>query len=264
MGYLLHAHSKRVNLRKFQSVAVYLFPVLNATIMLKLLKKLFLLMPIFLGIALLNYREDPAGIFKEAERNMAEILLSGRNVANLKDWDERLCNKYVIEKDQLERKVLILGSSRSYEMRDVILFGKPFRKFFNHSMGGATIEDHIAIYELCHARRLKPRLVVLNLDVWMLNIDNGQKRWQSLKPEYDAASLRLGLPFERGGVFSFKWRKWLEMFSPAYFQRSLHELIKNQLVQDRTRKTNYYATDEDIVEVAPFAEHSFSLANLGE
>lgn len=140
--------------------------------------------------ATLSYIEDPGGAFSDNtyEGGIANILLSGHNVANVKNYDERLLQKDVIKNDRRKIDVIVLGSSRSMQLRSSEFSGQTF---FNHGVSGASIEDHIAILDLYQEKGTIPKTIIIGVDPWILNANNNQNRWTSLKQEYQNGIARI-------------------------------------------------------------------------
>jgi len=197
---------------------------------------------------LVNYIGDPAHLFsgEEYERGIAEILLTGTNVANMSDYNERLLQKFYISGLTQPKDIIVLGSSRSMQLSSSLF---PGRTFFNNSVSGASIEDYLAIDELYEQRHIRPSMVILGLDPWILNRNNDQTRWKSLEKEYWAWLKRAGLPVQSQGIFqsgNLLPGKYLEIISPAYFRASLRA-IANQIEKPDTQ-TSYYPTNEMIAD----------------
>jgi hypothetical protein len=64
--------------------------------------------------------------------------------------------------------------------------------FFNHGVSGATIEDDIAILELYLENGPAPRTIIIDVDPWILNANNRQMSWMTLKGEYENGTRRIG------------------------------------------------------------------------
>lgn len=82
--------------------------------------KQFLIKTIFISILILgtlisvNYFGDAARLFSVGyEKRIADIILSGINVTNISNYDERLFQKELITSMEHSPDVVILGSSRT-------------------------------------------------------------------------------------------------------------------------------------------------------
>ena len=56
----------------------------------------------------------------------------------------------------------------------------------NLGVSGATVEDHVALLDLA-TTKFNPKTLIIGTDPWIFNSASGQKRWQSLKTEYENA-----------------------------------------------------------------------------
>lgn len=208
----------------------------------KFLMRLTLLLPILLIISALNFMVDPANIFggQKIEKKIAEHLLNGSNVGNATDFDERLLQKFYIESLKETKDVVVLGSSRSLQIRSVLF---PDKKFFNNSVSWGVLEDYISVYEMYEVKGYKPEVIVLGLDPWIFNKNNGISSWKAIGNYYtrfnegDNSFYNKNL---RGLVF--KIQRYSEIFSPSYFQGSLTFLAKN--INKRNQSNQIYPTDK--------------------
>jgi len=210
--------------------------------MTKLLKKILLLLPIPAVVFATTWMADPANIKDDDsfETGVASILLSGKNVANLVNYNERKLQKYIILGLLKPPEVIVLGSSRSMGINSDIF---PNILFLNNSVSGASIEDYIGIFNLYRIRGLKPKLVIISLDPWILNRYNGQDRWKYLSDEFFEMENILGFHSTHSTSvqekFLYKIHIYEEFLSPEYFQQSCIYLIQKK----RAGKI-YWATDK--------------------
>lgn len=250
----------------------------------QLVYKILAFVPLGIFMVLVSYFNDPAHLFRNGiasntasspeivsdEAEIAKILLSGSNVANVGFRDGRLLQKYYIEGLTHRKDVIVMGSSRAMQITPDYLFRQPIPSFFNHGVPKCSIQDYLAIYELYCAKKFKPRIVVLELPPWILNHNNGLVQWQSLQSEYQAARVRLGLqtaiseahtstsddaaptPKEPRSETSSQApvqaslarRKYLELLSPAYYQRSFQAGLIALLDPSASKK--YYSTAKTV------------------
>lgn len=134
-------------------------------------------------VAGVNYHYDPANLFGDRtyEAGIARLLSEGKNVANINDYDERLVQKFFVERLNSRRDVLVLGSSRSMNIGPDLF---PGMTFYNASVSGATLEDYYATLQMFRERDLLPQTLILGVDPWVFNRNSEQTRWKSLEPEY--------------------------------------------------------------------------------
>ena len=150
---------------------------------------------------------------------LAEGILSGSNVTNVSDYNERLLQRYIVTQTKLCPEILVIGSSRTMELNSEYFPGKTF---FNNSVSGAGIEDLVAVYELYDQKKCYPKNVIIGLDPWTLNKNNGQTRWKSLLKEYNTFLREAGkdtvAPEEKDNIY-------MQLISPSYFNGSLNALL---------------------------------------
>jgi len=149
----------------------------------KFIKKLIFLLPILCVIIGFNYFIDPANIFRSEKyyKEVVGVLLKGKNVANIMNYDERLLQKEYINGISKRKEIFVLGSSRVMQISSSVF---PGHSFLNNGVSGASIEDDMAIYWMYRKKGFIPSIVVLGLDPWLLNKNNGQGRYESIIREY--------------------------------------------------------------------------------
>lgn len=177
---------------------------------------------IFSAITLLflisvNYWGDAAKIFHPAyEKKIAKIIFQNQNVTNISNYDERILQKELINGLQTNPDVLILGSSRAMLINSTFFKEK---KVINNSVSGASIEDLIAIYQMYKDKKSLPKKIILGIDPWLFNDNNGQTRWKSLEREY----VKFSNKKSETNINKFI-EKIKQLFSFSYFQASFKNL----------------------------------------
>lgn len=179
--------------------------------------KIFLVLLPVTGMVAANVTLDPQHLVHEgSERSAAQMLASGRAVAGLLNFDERLLVKYYVELQTARLDVAVIGSSRAMQIGADDF---PHRSFFNSSVSAAEIEDLIAITgEYARHQRL-PRHVFIGLDPWLLNGNADHDGWRSLASSYRLMLKEMGLPPEDVPPPSLE--RFGALISPAYFQQLL-------------------------------------------
>lgn len=190
--------------------------------------KLFLIKTFSLGLPVLallltvNFFGDAAHLFdRDYEKKVAEIILEGNNATNISNLDERLLQEEIIGHLGENPDVVVLGSSRSMLIRSEFFSDVDLR---NHSVSGASIEDIIAIYQMYKGSEKLPAKIILNIDPWIFNQNNGQKRWKSIADFY--------YTFHHKQEKNKTYFKYKELFSLSYFQSSLKNIPNNLRGQD--------------------------------
>lgn len=175
--------------------------------------------------AIIAFVGDSAHLFhSEYEKKIAESLNSNHFVEGVTNYDERLVQKYRLNglPDGSKLNTIILGSSRTMEISED-LFRK---KTINLSVSGAGIEDYLALYHL--AKRFEPERVVIGVDPWVFNANNGLVGWKTLSDEFLAESKCLGMAGEP--VVKFNKDLWLQLININYIKESLKTNIKARLI----------------------------------
>ena len=204
-------------------------------------------MPVFCLVLGVNLFVDPAHLFNSEAYvgRVAAILLKGKNVAGLSNYDERLLQKIVIENRENEIDTIVMGSSRAMILSNDLLHDG---SFFNHAVSGATIEDYVAITQLFLDNGGLPDSVYIGVDPWLFNINNGQIRWKTLSKDYQKGLQTLNIhdSSKLQDFISLGWLdRWFEIVSPAYFQSSIDHLLKHKGLPDP-----FFETDSDELDVA--------------
>ncbi len=251
----------------------------------RFITRLLFLVPIPILVIVTNIAVDPANIRDEGpfEEYAASMILSGRNVANLRNCNERLLQKKVIEGTTTAPDVLVLGSSRTMQISSACY---PERRFLNASISGAQLEDFIGVYGLLRRHDLTPKQVIIGLDGSLLNLADKRYRWNSLELEYEELASQLGLTSNAKALLLGDNRRYLELASPAYFRESVKALLvhggldrefwptenRNELVQVRMADGSLSygedvrgrSTDEVDMEAMKFATTGNTLFGLNQ
>lgn len=193
----------------------------------KFLLRLTFLLPVPLLIAGINYIEDPANIFRKGpyESGIVDIMMKGRNVANITNYDERLLQKYLVERIQDCPEAIVLGSSRVMQLGERYFHGL---SLMNNGVSGASIEDLLAIYDLYEKKGCKIDKVLIGLEPYYLNDNNDQTRWRILNDEYNDCIAKLNLHQYKSHqpVIESKMVKYKELLSLSYFKSSWSYLLR--------------------------------------
>lgn len=188
------------------------------------LRRLLYFIPIPLIITSVNYFGDPANIFNDKYvLNIANCLAQGEPVINVSDCDERLLQKYLIEKLNECPTEIVLGPSTV----QLINSGYSTEKhFINNGIIWASLEDYLSIYYLYEKKGCKIRKILLGLGPWLLNDNSNLNRWKVLEREYNiilSKLLNTAVNNPLSGLYQYS--KYKELFSLQYFKISLISLI---------------------------------------
>jgi peptidoglycan/LPS O-acetylase OafA/YrhL len=121
------------------------------------------------------------------EIKMAKLLTKNKAVYST-SMDERIFIKNRIIYEDYNPKILVIGSSRVMQLGENELK----KKTLNLSVSGASIEDQIAITEMA-LEKFNPTIIYLAADPWLFNQHNNQKRWKSIKADYNNALFNINL-----------------------------------------------------------------------
>lgn len=206
----------------------------------KFIKKIVLLLtPILIFVVSVNYFGDASNLFSIGyEKKIADELLKGNNVTFDYDHDQRLLEKYLINTSTLCPDVLVIGSSRVMQINSSDFQNQTF---INNGVSGASIEDLLAIYQMYEQKQCFPKKIILGLDPWTLNINNGQTRWMTLNHEYfilytQLTNKNIVEKYEQISV------KYLQLISPSYFQGSFKRMfnVSSKPIATNTKINNAF------------------------
>ena len=187
-----------------------------------ILKLLVIVVPVGLLIGFVNFFVDPANIFSNGSYcyGIAEILMKGHNVDNTINFDERLLQVKMISGVKRTPDVIILGSSRVWEIGSDFYPGKTV---MSCGVPGATLDDLVGIIGLLDSLNHLPKEVVISLDPFLV-CEHLNSDWGSLT-EYHAHLLRkLNLPLDFSDPPA-RLRKLMNLFSLNYFKGSCEFLL---------------------------------------
>jgi len=210
-------------------------------------RKASILLPIPLALACINFIVDPGNLFSASiEKEIADILLQGRNAAGISNYDERKVQKYTVAGMTDAPDTCVLGSSRSMQIGHELF---PNQHFHNNSVSAGTIHDYIAIYQLYRSRNLLPERIVLCLDPWVLNINGNKNRWKTLQKEYNEL---VTTEFEQSSSNDIEF-KYFQLLSPSYLQQSI------RVLKDDDETAKFHATDETLPDEGMLRSDGFRL-----
>ncbi len=178
-------------------------------------KTAIIALPVLVILLLVNYFGDAARLFdKYYEKKMAKILASGQYITNIENYDDRLFQKELISNKNIQPNLVIIGSSRTMLINSDLFSGS---SLFNNSVRGASFEDIVSIYQLYKENNKLPQKIIIGIDPWTFNENNGLKRYQSIADYY----YRFQNLENQENTFYFKYK---ELFSFSYFQSSIKKI----------------------------------------
>ena len=174
--------------------------------------------PILLLVTLVNYFGDAGRLFaNDYENKIANIVASGKFATNISNYDERILQREIVEVLNHKPDILVLGSSRSMLIKQEFI--PKNKKIYNSSVSGASIEDLISIYQMYKEKNNLPSQIILSIDPWMFNKNNGQLRWKSIEEQYYRFFHEAVIRTNVSKVLNID--KYKQLFSFSYFQSSL-------------------------------------------
>ena len=129
------------------------------------------------AIAAFNYKVDVHYLFSRSYllKKAVDDLLDGKMVSGITNSSDRYLQKLLIEKMEKIPETIILGSSRSFLLRATHLEMEEGR-FFNHSVGGASLKDYIAILGIYNRKGALPSTIIIEVAPPIFD-----KRWEESK-----------------------------------------------------------------------------------
>lgn len=185
--------------------------------------------PFLVILTAINFYSDPANIFSvSTEKQMADIVKSGRFVTNISNFDHRLFQKELLTEASFKPDLIVIGSSRSMPVGSDYFSGYTL---MNHSVNGASIEDIIAIYQMYIDNAAVPKKVVIGIDPWTFNENSNQDRWKTISEEYNRFK---GIKSDAG----FDYSKYKQLFSISYLKHSFSNLPARYNDENKPLATN--------------------------
>lgn len=132
---------------------------------------------LIVAVGIFNYQADSLNIYGKNSNilsQVAEHIVSGKNVVGLKNYDEKSLQKFLIEKNSVVPNVVLFGSSRSMLVRDRFIkqyLGQQMT-YINHSVSGAVISDLVNLMQM-YKQKSFPKHMFIGIDPWLFNRING-------------------------------------------------------------------------------------------
>jgi hypothetical protein len=192
-------------------------------------KTILLMFILLLTTGIFNFVIDSAGIFRKNDDELQMVvhsLLTGKMISGLENYDDRQLHKKIIENSRKKFDIIIIGSSRVIQIRHSFLrFGDT--NFFNHAMGGSTLEDYIAIVGLYESKGYLPSIIIIGVDPWIFNKNHGQTKWKTIGKYYDKTIGNI-YRTEIESELSSNNSKYLQLINFDYTKENLEATIRNK------------------------------------
>jgi hypothetical protein len=134
-------------------------------------------------VAGFNYEVDSAGLFHVGfEQKAAGLIVAGENIFVTQNLNERRLQREVIGALTVTPATIVLGSSRVMSLTASDVGSDSFR---NNWMSGASLEDYLAVIGMYEKTIGLPKILIIGVDPWIFNRDNGQTRWMELRKDVD-------------------------------------------------------------------------------
>lgn len=195
------------------------------------MRKLFfkltlLLLPFFVLISSVNFYVDPARLFHAGyEAKMSEIMLSGKNVKGISNYNDRILQIEYIKRQRIIPDTVVIGGSKAMMISNKTLesiFGPG--KCFNHGMSQATLYDYTGVIDCYKRRGQLPENILFSVDPHILS------------PVYKNEMYKPFEEYNNNKRIYFFQKNSMELFSFSYFQSSLISYLSGE------RATNPEAT----------------------
>lgn len=223
-----------------------------------------ILVPVFVGIPIVNYIVDPGHVYSEAYiDDVVEGLKQGKNVEYVSDLNERVFKeKYIKSLNGKSFDYAIIGASR---VMTISTEDFDSCRIINLGMSGSKLEDLAAIYELCKENDIHYNNVIIDIEPTYFNAGDNDTRWKSLETYYNSF---VGI-FSSASDYSLDYSLITNLFSASYFKSSLSHIPKlikgTEEIRVVDTKVNEGATkiyDGSITYAKAFRERSQSLIDL--
>lgn len=202
-----------------------------------LIKSLVIGLPVFIFLISVNAFVDSAHLLDSSfEKSLIDPILEGKNLTNLKNFDDRAFNLQVIQ-SPLSPSLIVLGSSRSLQVR----IDSSKNDFFNHSVSGATLEDIIGIYQLYKENDKPLKTILIDAEPWYFNKNRAESRWKVFEQQVANFQNPNTNPSLTGQGESY-FMKYRQLISPSYFQINFMNIGKSLKVEITDKEENQYMT----------------------
>jgi hypothetical protein len=197
-------------------------------------------------VALFNFLVDSHGAFRRGHgigRAVQHLLNNTMVAGEFGRFEERELQRLVIRDYPRRRDIVVLGSSRSFLMRKRFIPGD--KDFFNHSVTAAGIPDYLTIIGMYGERGQFPRVVMLSIDPWVFNENNGiGDWWQPLARYYDLVIAEIYGKNIRSSYVNVS--QYMQLINLEYTTTNYQHLRKgSKLVPVQTTNINDFIREPD-------------------
>lgn len=173
----------------------------------------------FGSVLFVNYKYDPANIYNDGLVSKAvSVMLEGKHVLGLSNYNERQLKKIFIVKDKKEANTVVFGSSRAMSI------SSDDNSLRNYSVSGAVLEDILGLWSVCDDTK-NYNNVIIGVDAWLFNENSGEKRWKTLSEDYARALKKIDVNKDNGN--SVDLDKYWQLLSLDYLKASI-KVLRNK------------------------------------
>lgn len=182
-----------------------------------LLYGLSILIPVFVGIPVVNYIVDPSHLYSlEYIDKIVDGLKQGKNVENVSDLNERAFKeKYIKALRGRSFDYAIVGGSRVMQIST-----EDFDScaIINLGMSSSKLEDLIAMYQLCKENNIRYKKIIIGVEPTFFNAGDRMSSWKYLESYYNT--------FLGNSNSSTDYSLVTNLFSVSYFKSSIVHQLK--------------------------------------
>jgi hypothetical protein len=156
----------------------------------------------------------------------AALLKPGQAVLVTREVDDRRLQRVRLQ--VIPRPAVVaFGSSRVMPLSGAAL-GLAAGQFYNAAVSAASVEDHIAFWQLLNRTGRVPRMAIFSVDHWALARSQEQVRWLALAREVSEFLEGAGRGAGWGGTtlrgMAYGWARFKELFSYSVLKASVGDL----------------------------------------
>ncbi len=183
-----------------------------------LLYGLSILIPVFVGIPVVNYIVDPSHLYSpEYLDKVVDGLKQGKNVENVSDLNERAFKeKYIKALRGRSFDYAIVGASPVMQIST-----EDFDScaIINLGMSSSKLEDLIAMYQLCKENNIRYKKIIIGVMPTFFNAGDRMSSWKYLESYYNT--------FLGNSNSSTDYSLVTNLFSVSYFKSSIVHQLKS-------------------------------------
>ena len=217
------------------------------------LKLVAFALPLLALLIFVNIFFDPANIFHDVSRSIADSLLAGNpTYITSGNMDERTVKQYIMEGMPEHVECVVVGPSVAFGIRTE---QAGTDSFYNLSVSGADFYDILAQFGILHLNNKTTGRVIFNIDPYFFSdsVSDSSVRSVPLRPyaDYMISVLNGETPeMPERDSRAENLQKFYQMFSVTFFQASVDYIVSNKTldiprwgVADDDYDGSYYLPD---------------------